>query len=61
VTVESKGPIIYDDLQLIKEIESGSTVAFDQLYRQLYPALFVLAAKLTKTRKNQARRRRNPL
>jgi len=49
VTVESKGPIIYDDLQLIKEIESGSTVAFDQLYRQLYPALFVLAAKLTKS------------
>jgi RNA polymerase sigma-70 factor (ECF subfamily) len=39
----------YDDLQLIKEIGSGSTVAFDQLYRQLYPALFVLAAKLTKS------------
>lgn len=37
------------DLELIREIESGNTLAFDQLYRQYYPALYLLAFKLSKS------------
>jgi len=35
--------------ELIRELESGSTAAFDQLYRQFYPSLYLLALKLSKS------------
>lgn len=40
----------YHESELIKEIESGNTVAFDQLYRQFYPALSLLAFNVSKSR-----------
>ncbi len=44
-----KGDTIYNDPELIREIECGNTAAFDQLYRQFYPALHLLSYKLTKS------------
>jgi len=36
----------YNDSELINELASGNTGAFDQLYRDLYPALCLLSYKI---------------
>ncbi len=36
----------YNDSELINELASGNTGAFDQLYRDFYPALYLLSYKI---------------
>ena len=46
----SKANYTYNESELISEIGSGSVAAFDQLYRQFYPALSLLSFRLSRSR-----------